>query len=1112
MIPLPPFDFRCFEKGVAFFLIALFPATVGGWQKEHGIQVPEGFRVDKICDDELATNIYALTVDQFGRTVVSGPGYVRILLDRNGDGVADDFLPFADGPKTGAQGMFFDGNDLICTGDQGLLRYRDADGNGISDGPPEVMLKMETGGEHTSHAIRRGPDGWLYVLAGNATTIRGEFFSGKRSPVKRPRSGFLMRISPDESTRQIVAHGFRNAYDFDFDEMGDVFVYDSDGERDISMPWYRPTRVFRMQLGADAGWISASWKRPGDYFDMPQVVAGLGRGSPTGVACYRHGQFPPEYVGALFVLDWTFGRVVAIKKSPDDRRQFEEKSERFAFATGHTGFAPTDIDVAPDGSLLISVGGRGTRGGVYRVTYERNSKSQVDPLLVQPHSSWSRKQFQERLASERKKFGGDAVKRKWEDRFLKVNQNRQRRNRIAEILTEYFDTSALLKRLPDDSSFRSSWHRLAWSLENRSWSAEDFQFLLECLRTGNEAARQSALQSLLTRNLAEIEQLTSENAEPFLEALARCIGDSKSPNTQRLWARLVGRLPERRYTELGGRLESPGERVAWVIGGSMANRQPAERLFSKARQLLVESVANHPSHASPASVHRDVLRAMQLALGDMRKEKNDKPVYSGYAAPQKFAGTDAELKQLAKSVAILIESPDRRVATEAIRLASLLRLPPPTLDSVALSCRDESDPVQVMHYLIALSRCGVSGEASRRAIVDSLLTIEAKIERAGVNRDRNWPIRFGEVLDQLAVQIPDLSKRFMERPEFGHLRHIELFRVLRGARRERAIERLAVSIETQLGTSSSDSPPIPSAAIRLISESRDRRSLAILRKLFDRRENRSLVVRALARHSDVQDVERFYWGLTSPDLETIRRSAVALRKLPGDVVHGRHLVAAIFTLRRLGWDKHDQSARQRLVELLRTKTGKRFGFEFGQTGLKPQQEVIDAWFRFGIATYPNASKRLTTDSNERQRRLRESIARLSSTPGDAKRGATLYRQWSCAKCHDGARAAGPSLAGVTKRFSHDDVLTAVIDPSRQVSSRYKTLKIQTMDGKLIKGVVVYESVDGITLIDSDGQTVRIEQESIDERKETADSLMPNDLLSDATAEDWRDLFEYLKKK
>jgi hypothetical protein len=72
-----------------------------------GIQVPPGFRVELYADDDLAHDIHSMTIDSTGRVVVSGPGYVRILIDSNNDGRADSFKQFADKPATGSQGCSF---------------------------------------------------------------------------------------------------------------------------------------------------------------------------------------------------------------------------------------------------------------------------------------------------------------------------------------------------------------------------------------------------------------------------------------------------------------------------------------------------------------------------------------------------------------------------------------------------------------------------------------------------------------------------------------------------------------------------------------------------------------------------------------------------------------------------------------------------------------------------------------------------------------------------------------------------------------------------------------------------------------------------------------------
>ena len=280
-----------------------------------------------------------MSVDPEGAPVVSGPGYVRRMLDKNSDGVYDGFETLA---KTRgiAQGIWFDGKQMWLTVDGAIKRSVSKE-----EGQPfefEDVVPITTGVEHGTHAIRRSADKlWWYVICGNNTKIRDQYHSMPDSPIKEPRAGFVMRFPVDVQTGdkfagEIVCHGFRNAYDFDFASEETLFVYDSDGERDVSLPWYRPTRVFRMRPGDDAGWVSASWKRPSSFFDMPELVGELGRGSPTGVVVCKSTKFGQQYEDAVFVGDWTFGRIGVAK--PGKEIQF------FAKPKGNFGFAITDLE------------------------------------------------------------------------------------------------------------------------------------------------------------------------------------------------------------------------------------------------------------------------------------------------------------------------------------------------------------------------------------------------------------------------------------------------------------------------------------------------------------------------------------------------------------------------------------------------------------------------------------------------------------------------------------------------------------------------------------------------------------------------------------------------
>jgi len=353
---------------------------------QSGLKVPAGFEVIEFADGNLANDIHCMTVDPNGRVIVSGRGYIRILVDDNGDGKADRAIDFANEPKDGAMGMHWESNTLFAMGDGGLRRFTSKTGD-KADGPSTLIRAMKTGGEHSAHAIRRGPDGWLYVLCGNNTGIDSTYADQQTSPIKEPVAGCALRFQPDLKKCEIVAHGFRNPYGMDFNLDGDLFTYDSDNERCVTLPWYEPTRFYHVIEGRHYGWLNpqhaVTWRRPPYFTDVVAPIATLGRGSPTGVACYRHNQFPVEYHGGFFLCDWTFGKVhfASLERKGSS---YISKTRVFLESVGDNGFAPTACAVSEKtGDLYISIGGRGTRGAVYRVRHTERFKT-VKPLEVLP--------------------------------------------------------------------------------------------------------------------------------------------------------------------------------------------------------------------------------------------------------------------------------------------------------------------------------------------------------------------------------------------------------------------------------------------------------------------------------------------------------------------------------------------------------------------------------------------------------------------------------------------------------------------------------------------------------------------------------------------------------
>src|SRR5207248_7565645 len=116
------------------------------------------------------------------------------------------------------------------------------------------------------------------------------------------------------------------------------------------------------------------------------------------------------------------------------------------------------------------------------------------------------------------------------------------------------------------------------------------------------------------------------------------------------------------------------------------------------------------------------------------------------------------------------------------------------------------------------------------------------------------------------------------------------------------------------------------------------------------------------------------------------------------------------------------------------------------------------------------------------------LAAVAWERGDASRGKAVFVKATCASCHSGPQALGPDLHGVASRFSRADLFTAILQPSKDVSPRYRTLLVATADGKVYQGLVIYEAVDSLLLQTGATTTVRIAVEQIGNQRYVATAM------------------------
>src|SRR5262249_13615289 len=108
--------------------------------------------------------------------------------------------------------------------------------------------------------------------------------------------------------------------------------------------------------------------------DSLPATVNIGIGSPTGVTNGIGAKFPAKYQKALYVLDWTYGRLIAVHLTPKGS-SYTATWENFVAPKSLQGTgtkAPlnlTDAVIGADGAMYFVIGGRNTQAALYRVSY-----------------------------------------------------------------------------------------------------------------------------------------------------------------------------------------------------------------------------------------------------------------------------------------------------------------------------------------------------------------------------------------------------------------------------------------------------------------------------------------------------------------------------------------------------------------------------------------------------------------------------------------------------------------------------------------------------------------------------------------------------------------------
>jgi len=415
------------QKPPAQFAQAAQAAQAGGAGSRDpkdavaGLDVAEGLEATLIASEASnppMLNPTSIDIDHLGRIWVCEVVNYRhrngerkegdrilVLEDNNSDGVVERQTVFYQGHDVdSAHGICVlptpsgKGTKIIVSCGDSVFFLHDDDGDLKSDRKELLFTGIEgTQHDHGIHAFHFGPDGKLYFNFGNSgrrikdkngkqiVDRSGREVHDHRKPYQE---GMVFRCNMDGSEFETLGWDFRNNWEISVDSFGTLWQSDNDddGNKGVRINYVMEFGNFgyRDEI-TGAGWNSprTNWEAeiPQRHWHLndPGVVPNLlqtGAGSPTGICVYEGDLLPEVFRNQVIHCDAgpNVVRCYPVKKSGAG---YSAEIVNVLLGARDNWFRPSDVCVAPDGSLIVAdwydpgVGGHrmgdADRGRLFRV-------------------------------------------------------------------------------------------------------------------------------------------------------------------------------------------------------------------------------------------------------------------------------------------------------------------------------------------------------------------------------------------------------------------------------------------------------------------------------------------------------------------------------------------------------------------------------------------------------------------------------------------------------------------------------------------------------------------------------------------------------------------------
>ena len=334
------------------------------------IKLPPGFEISVFAEEVPEARSLALGKSN---VLFVGTRADRVYAVRYRDAKAVQVITLASGLRI-PNGVALKDGALYVAEVNRILRFDDIEAQ--LDARPKPVVVTDRYPRETHHGwkfIRFGPDGRLYVPVGAPCNICDP------DPV---RYALISRIQPDGSGYEVFARGVRNSVGFDWDPRSKELWFTDNG-RDMlgdELPSDELNHAPKtgMHFGypychqGDTADPEFGRKRACSEFAPPVVKLGPHVAS-LGMRFYAGTSFPAEYRNNIFVAEhgsWNRSNKIGYRVARvvvEGGRVLKHEVFAEGWLQGESVWGrPVDIEVMPDGSLLVS---DDHAGAIYRIAY-----------------------------------------------------------------------------------------------------------------------------------------------------------------------------------------------------------------------------------------------------------------------------------------------------------------------------------------------------------------------------------------------------------------------------------------------------------------------------------------------------------------------------------------------------------------------------------------------------------------------------------------------------------------------------------------------------------------------------------------------------------------------